>query len=131
MIVSELPCSSRSSGCRTWLSSARFSACNTYYLGNHLPDVIDLISYLSHLIPRSCFAFPHLLHDRFDVRGSLIYLFLLTFDGGFDGGCLSPYVLQNRLCCVELRSQSIPVLFISGRRRWLKMREKIFLITEL
>jgi hypothetical protein len=68
------------------------------------------------------------LHGNFNIRGGFVDLFLLILHGHLYGGRLRANLLQKSLRRVKLGSECIPVFLVSGGRRWLEVREKVFLI---
>ena len=72
--------------------------------------------------------FFHLLHNSLNIRGGFVDLFLLILHGHLYGGRLGTDLLQKSLRRVKLGSKCIPVFLVSGGRRRLEMREKVFLI---
>jgi hypothetical protein len=69
-----------------------------------------------------------LLHSSFNIRGGFVDLFLLILHGHLYGGRLRTNFLQKSLRRIKLSGERIPVFLVSGGRRWLEMREKVFLI---
>jgi hypothetical protein len=72
-----------------------------------------------------------LLHSSVNICGGFVDLFLLILHGHLYGGRLRTNLLQKSLRRVKLGGERIPVFLVSGGRRRLEMREKVFLIIQM
>ena len=106
----------------------RYTEGRGHYLWNHFSDVINFFSDFPYLVSCPCLPFSHLFYGSVNICGRFVDLFLLILHGHFYGGRFGTNLLQKSLCRVKLGGEGIPVFLVSGGRRRLEMREKVFLI---
>ena len=96
------PCSSQSSG-EGHQDPQRGRPEERIYLGQHVANVVDLVSNFAHFIPSFVFAFARLYHHRFYTCRCLVDLDLLLFYGEANSRGLGLQFFEEDLGSIKLR----------------------------
>lgn len=100
---------------------------NVDYLGQHFSDVLDLVTNFAHFIPCFCLSLTHFDDYCLNVSGSLVDPLSLLVDRCSHGSCLGLDFLEECFCGIELGSEGVAILFVSGGGWWFQMGEQVFL----